>query len=93
MAYVLVSRTDEPKHFNAVGLPPADLLDAVARGWEHAGLDVHACFEAAASVSGHFRYDRSAAGSIEDRFSPATDQGRKKNYRIRPLSRIIDPQP
>ncbi len=45
--YVLWSRVTSPTLFCAVGLPPADMLDEVARGWRDAGLDVEKCFEAA----------------------------------------------
>ena len=51
---VLWSRVTDPKLFHGVGLPPADLLDEVARAWAEIGLDVNECFTAAAKVTGEW---------------------------------------
>ena len=50
--YVLWSCVTDPEHFRAVGLPPADLLDALARAWAAEGVDVDASFDAATTVAG-----------------------------------------
>merc|ERR1711949_92424 len=60
--YVLWSRVTDPNLFYGVGLPPADLLDDVARAWAASGLDVHACFAEVAKVSGERAYTASPAG-------------------------------
>ena len=38
--YVLLSRVTDPRHLALIGMPPADLLEAVCNAWEKAGLDV-----------------------------------------------------
>ena len=49
--YVLVSRVTDPDLFRAVGLPPQDLLEEVARALVAAGHDVDNVFSRAASVT------------------------------------------
>ena len=49
--YVLISRVTDPQNFCLIGLPPADMLDEVAEAWAANGLDVNACFAAAAAVT------------------------------------------
>ena len=43
--YVLWSRVTNPLHFHLVGLPPADMLDEVAKAWQKAGFDVEKCLQ------------------------------------------------
>ena len=61
-AYVLWSRVTDPKLFKAVGLPPSDLLNDVARAWAAGGKDVDACFDAAAVVIGQWAYTHASPG-------------------------------
>ena len=42
--YALMSRVTDPENLRAVGIPPKDLLEAVARAWAAAGPDVDECF-------------------------------------------------
>ena len=49
--YVLISRVTDPRNFCLVGLPPADLLDEVAKAWAAAGYDVDQCFATGAQVT------------------------------------------
>lgn len=93
MLYVGSSRCVRPSDFAAIGIPPADLLEDVAAAVAAAGLDIHVFFSAAASVTGNFAYAAHDGMKILDRFSPATERGRKKKYRIHGLERILDPQP
>ena len=48
-AYVLISRVTDPANFHLIGLPPADMLDEVAKAWAENGLDVDSCFAVASS--------------------------------------------
>eukprot|EP00662_Eupelagonemidae_sp_cell21_P030375 gene30375-19230_t len=78
--YVVVSRATSPQGFTAIGIPPADLLDEVAARWRDEGLDVDAMFSAAASVGGMYDYDADAGVTYLERFSPATERGKRKGY-------------
>ena len=60
--YVLWSQVTDPTLFHAVGLPPADLLDDVAKAWAAADLDVDACLRAAANVTGEWSYTDAPSG-------------------------------
>eukprot|EP00974_Lingulodinium_polyedra_P071718 6938518-Lingulodinium_polyedra.AAC.1 len=50
--YVQVSRVIDPALYAAVGLPPEDILDDVARAWAAEGWDVDKLFAQAAAVTG-----------------------------------------
>ena len=54
--YVLISRVTAPRNLCLIGPPPEDLLAEVARAWAASGLDVDACFTAAAAVTGDWEY-------------------------------------
>ena len=54
--YVSFSRSTDPKNLVCIGIPPKDLLDDVARSWLSHGRDVHACMEAAVSITGEWEY-------------------------------------
>ena len=49
--YVLLSRVTDPRHLALIGMPPADLLEAVCAAWEKAGLDVVECLRRATQVT------------------------------------------
>jgi hypothetical protein len=96
--YVLSSRVTDPRNFHAVGLPPKDLLEEVARAWRDAGLDVEACFEKAASVTGEWEYVPCRAGSdpctnISKRLRVQYEEKRRVPLKLRTLKEILDPQP
>ena len=54
--YVLVSRVIDASLFAAVGLPPEDLLEEIARAWAAKGYDVDEILKRAASVTGEWTY-------------------------------------
>ena len=96
--YVLWSRVTDPNLFHGVGLPPADLLDDVARAWAAAGLDVHACFAAAVKVSGEWAYTASPAGvgpchNVRARLKPVHQEERRVKLKLFTLREILNPQP
>ena len=96
--YVLVSRVTDPRNFHAVGLPPLDLLDAVARAWRDAGLDVDACFRKAAEVCNEWEYTPAATGrdpckNVAARLRARYDEKRRVPLKLRRLGEILQPQP
>lgn len=42
----------DPRNFELLGVPPADLLDDIAAAWHAAGMDMVECLRRAASVHG-----------------------------------------
>ena len=96
--YVLASRVTDPVNFQTVGLPPLDLLDDVAMGWEEAGFDVDACFEHAASVTQDFEYRHSQPGAdpcryVASRLTHSFQEERRVPVRLRPLHEVLNAQP
>ena len=95
--YVLVSRVTDPEHFFAVGIPPSDLLEPVARAWAAAGLDVDACFLAAARVTEEWEYSRTAPGKdpcakVAERLQATKADERRVPLRLRELEHVLNPQ-
>ena len=92
--YVLVSRVTDPHNFVLVGLPPKDLLDAVAAGWRQAGFNVDECFRRAVSVTNEWTY---APGndntSVVDRIAPKWISERAIPHKLRSLEESLNPQP
>ena len=96
--YVLMSRVTDPNLFHGVGLPPADLLDDVARAWAAIGLDVNACFTAAAKVTGEWAYTAPPAGTdpclnVRSRLKPIHQEERSVKLKLFSLCEILNPQP
>ena len=96
--YVLWSRVTDPKLFQAVGILPADLLDDVARAWADAGLDVEACFAAAAQVTGEWKYTHTTAGKdacrhVQERLKQVREEETRVRVKLCTLSEILNPQP
>ena len=96
--YVLISRVTTPQNFQAVGLPPLDMLEDVAKAWKEQGLNVHACFESAVKVTGEWTYDRSIGGrdpcaNILARLKPVKVEERRVPLKLHNLHKILDPQP
>ena len=96
--YVLWSRVTDPNLFHGVGLPPADLLDDVARAWAAAGLDLHACFAEVAKVTGEWTYTAPPAGvdpchHVRARLKPVHQEERRVKLKLFSLSEILNPQP
>ncbi len=72
--YVLISRVTDPLLFKAVGLPPLDLLELVAKAWQDNGFDVDELLEKACQVSGEWTYTTS---------SPDTDPAKGIRKRLK----------
>ena len=53
--YVLVSRVTDPANFHLVGVPPKDLVEAVAMALRAAGFDCDEVFNRAVGVSNEWR--------------------------------------
>ena len=67
--YVLLSRVTDPRHLALIGMPPADLLEAVCAAWEKAGLDVVECLRRATQVTNEWVYT-ATGGDLRSRFTP-----------------------
>ena len=78
--------------FRVSGLPPADLLPDVARGWQAAGLDVAECLQRTTTVTNEWIYTP-GDGDLLDRFSQRVIAERSVPVRHRDLSEVINPQP
>ena len=96
--YVLISRVTDSLDFHAIGLPPMDLLDAVAQAWREAGLDVDACIKAAAAVTGEWEYKPSAIGAAPERdvwsrLRRVHVEEKRTRLKARTLAEILNPQP
>ena len=93
-----MSRVIDPKNFVAVGLPPEDLLEAVARAWAAEGWDVDDLFSRAAAVTEEWTYTPSAPGqdpcvNVRARLRATYEERRRVPLRLLPLERILNPQP
>ena len=96
--YVLISRVTEPQHYHAVGLPPNDLLDMVARAWREAGFDVEDCLAKAVHVTKEWVYIPCAPGAdpcvnVKARLQPKWEGARRVPLKLKSLPEILDPQP
>ena len=84
-----------------IGLPPKDILDDVARSWLSRGHDVHACMEAAASITSEWEYERrsvdgrspSACINVFDRLKRKKISARCVPVQLRTLEQLLRPQP
>ena len=90
--YVLVSRVTDPRNFELLGLPPADLIDEIAAAWQAAGMDVVECLRRAASVTGEWVYTPSDE-ELRDRFTPRRTAEHTVPVKQRELWEILNPQP
>ena len=90
--YVLVSRVTDPDNFELIGLPPADLLDAVVQAWQEAGMNVEECLQRALGVTKEFEYVPGAA-ALCDRIRPVFKGERTTQIRHKDFGEILIPQP
>ena len=65
----LLSRVTDPRHLALIGMPPADLLEAVCAAWEKAALDVVECLRRAAQVTNEWVYT-AEDGDLRSRVTP-----------------------
>ena len=71
---------------------PKDLLEDVAAALNKAGIDIHAFFERACTVTGEWKYDRSKA-RLKDRIDQKFCNERSVPLKFRTLSECLDAQP
>ena len=96
--YVLWSRVADPIHFHAIGLPPFDMLDGVAKAWAEAGLDVDDCFTKPFRATGDWQHKRASSTQaatqfVSHRLTRSRVQEANVRVGLKPLSTLIDPQP
>ena len=75
------------------GLPPADILEDVARAWRAAGLSVHERMEKAMTVTNEFVYTHGVGDTILERIAPRQIAERTVHVRHRDLPEVVNPQP
>ena len=90
---MLASRVTDPQNFVLVGLPPKDLLDAVAQAWQQAGFDVHECFRRAVSVTNEWTYVSDNGVPVAERITPKWMSERTIPHKLRTLEESLNPQP
>ena len=90
--YVLFSRVTIPHNCQLVGIPPKDLIDAVAEALPAAGFDVDACFKRAATVTGEWVYTP-GDGPVSARITPKWSAERNIPLKCRTLAEVLNPQP
>ena len=90
--YVLASRVTDPQNLVLVGLPPKDLLDAVAQAWQEAGFDVHECFRRAVSVTNEWTYVSDTGVPVGERIAPKWISERTIPHKLRTLKESLNPQ-
>ena len=67
---MLISRVTDPRNFELVGLPPADLLEDVVAAWDKTGvLDAMEILQQAVELTNEFVYDPGVA-DLRDRIKP-----------------------
>lgn len=89
---MLFSRVTIPQNCQLVGIPPKDLIDAVAEALRAAGFDVDACFKRAATVTGEWVYTP-GDGPVSARITPKWSAERNIPLKCRNLGEVLNPQP
>ena len=82
----------DPRNFELIGVPPKDLLEAVANAWAAAGLDVVECLRLCTLVTGEFQYHESEP-AIKERIKPKRIDAKTIPVKNKTLSELLDPQP
>ena len=90
--YVLISRVTDPQNLQFVGLPPADMLDAVEAAWVAAGFDKDKCWQRACSVSNEWIYTP-GSGPVKERLSQRRIATRMIPLAHRTLVETLNPMP
>ena len=95
--YVLFSRVTDPTLLKLIGVPPADLLDDVAKAWQARGLDVNKCFRDACSVTGEWEYTDAppqlATVNVASRMKQRYRAWQTMPMKLRTLEEVLNPQP
>ena len=82
----------DPRNFELIGVPPKDLLEAVANAWAAAGLDVVECLRLCTLVTDEFQYHESEP-EIKDRIKPKRIDAKTIPVKNKTLAELLDPQP
>jgi len=82
----------DPRNFELVGVPPADLLQEVVAAWQRAGLDAVEIRRRSTEITREFVYDP-APEDIRDRIKPRFVSTKLIPVRNRTLAEILNPQP
>ena len=90
--YVLVSRVTDPQNFVLFGVPPKDLLEAIAQAYIVNGFNVDDCFKRACSVTGEWKYDAQPS-RLKDRIQQKFCNERSIPLKKRTLDETLNPQP
>ena len=88
---MLISRVTDPKNFQLLGVPPADLLEEVVMAWREAGLDIVECLRKCVTVTNEFEYVEQER--IKDRIRPRKIDAKLVPVRNKSIAEILDPQP
>ena len=91
--YVLVSRVTDPANFALCGLPPKDLVEAVAAALREEGYDIDEVFERACSTCNEHEYEPCRRGALSDRFMRRYRVERTMPVQHRSLAETLNPQP
>lgn len=90
--YVLVSRVTDPRNFQLVGLPPADLLPDVCAALSKEGLDPIESLRRCVTVTNEWVYTPGPQ-ELRDRFTPRYTKERMVPIVHRELHEMLNPQP
>ncbi len=95
--YTQTSRATDPRKYQAIGLPPADLLDDVAAAVQAAKLDVNTFFHNACSVTNEWLYMDALPGqnpvvNVRTRLRTRAEQGWASKIILRTTETILRPQ-
>ena len=92
MTHASVTVTD-PNNFELVGIPPVDMISAVASALRAAGLDPEEFLRKSCDITREFAYDPTAAEDIRDRIKPRFQSQKLLPVKNRTLEEVLDPQP
>ena len=87
-----------PKLFKAVGKPPSDLLNDVARAWAAAGMDVGTCLDAGAVVIRQRLYTLALPCAdprcnVQDKLRHVREETTQVKLQLFSVKHILNPQP
>ena len=81
-----------PDNYESVGIPPLDLIPAVAEALRAAGLDPEDFLKKSCDITREFAYDPTAE-DIRDRIKPRFQSQKLLPVKNRTLEEVLDPQP
>ena len=89
---MLISRCTDPANFELLGVPPKDLICAIAVALRRAGFDYDDVFQRCVSVSNEWNYNV-VGDNVADRFSQRYLRQRSVPMRHKSLDEVLNPQP